>query len=376
VTTSLASLVRALENIAPLELAEPWDNVGVLVDPREPNEELEVHRVLLTIDATPAVLREARDAGVQCLVAYHPPIFQPAKRFARRVDGALFEAISAGMAIYSPHTALDAAPGGLNDWLAEAFGAAQFAPLHQSLLSEAGAELKLVVFVPRENADRLRDALSSAGAGVIGNYSHCSFNLEGEGTFFGEEGADPVVGRAGRLERAAEIRLEMVCAKRDLARAARAIAQNHPYEEPAWDVYPLAPKPRLRAGSGRLVTLDVPRPLDELIGAVKAHLGLEHLRVAATDSHRNGHPIQSIGVCAGSGATVLQGAPADLYLTGELGHHHVLRALRDGASVLLCEHSNTERGYLPRLRERLLAQTAGEVDVLLAAADVEPLRVV
>lgn len=376
VSLPLSSVLQALEVLAPLELAESWDNVGLLLDPRSDDRETQIERVLLTIDLTRPVLREAIDAKTDCVVAYHPPIFGPLKRLSRRNEGVLFESVAANLAIYSPHTALDAAPGGMNDWLAEAFSG-DVSPITPAGRLEPSADLKLVVFVPVEHADALRDALAEAGAGRIGNYSSCSFNLEGVGTFFGQEGSEPVVGEPGRLERSPEVRLEMVCGKGDLSGVARAIDRCHPYEEPAWDVYPLAPKPQLGAGTGRLVTLPSPRTLGELVASVKAHLGLTVVRLAMAPEHAEESSIRRIAVCAGSGASVFERVQdADLYVTGELGHHAVLRAVARGASVVLCEHSNSERGYLPRLRQRLLSATENRIQVSLATADREPLTVV
>lgn len=373
----LSSLVSALEALAPLSLAEAWDNVGLLIDPRAAREELSVERVFLTIDASPRVVDEVIRAGGQCLVAYHPPLFQAKRRLAFRRDAAVFQAIRHGVAVYSPHTALDAAPGGVNDWLAEAFGEADVRALFPSELMDPSAELKLVVFVPEAAVDQLRRGLSEAGAGVIGRYTQCSFELAGKGTFHGEEGARPVVGAAGRLERVPELRLEMVCSRRVLPRVRDAIRRYHPYEEPAWEVYPLAPKAHPQTGAGRCVELAQPRPLTELVAMLKRHLALEHLRLAAAEGHAAGALIRRIAVCAGSGSSVFERArDVDLFVTGELGHHHVLAKLEQGASVILTEHSNSERGYLSRLRERLLAATGGAIDVQLASSDSEPLSVV
>jgi dinuclear metal center YbgI/SA1388 family protein len=377
VTVALSALVRVFEAIAPLDLAESWDNVGLLVDPRSEGTELEIDRVLLTIDATRAVLREPSLGAGACLLAYHPPIFAALKRVDRMCSLVAVEALRRGFAVYSPHTALDAVAGGMNDWIAEAFGSASVTPIVPHERAEPGAELKLVVFVPAENADTVRRALSDAGAGVIGDYSQCSFNLRGEGTFLGGATANPTVGHAGRFERVEEIRLEMVCPKRALPRVAAALVEHHPYEEPAWDVYPLAPKPRLGAGVGRIVTLAEPAPLGDVLVRVKRHLGLEQLRVAASEAHERGAPIRRVALCAGSGGSVFERTSGvDLYLTGEMRHHDVLAKLSQGASVILCEHSSSERGYLPRLRERLLAATGNAVEVTIAGSDVEPLRTV
>lgn len=374
---ALVELQAALEALAPPHLAGSWDNVGLLIDPRAPGDELEVERVLLTIDATPAVLEEATREGVQCLVAYHPPLFQPLRRLSYAGSPAAVAALRAGFAVYSPHSALDAAPGGLNDWLAEAFGAGDVQPIVSAAEIAPGAAYKVVVFVPGEHADALREALSAAGAGIIGHYDQCSFGLDGQGTFLGRQGAHPVVGQMGQLERVAELRLEMVCSEQALPGVARAIAERHPYEEPAWDVYALAPKPRIAAGDGRVVHLAAPLPLAELVARLKGHLGVEHLRLATAERHAGGAPVRTIALCAGAGGAVLERARgADLLVTGELGHHHVLRHLREQKSVLLSEHSSSERGYLPRYRERLLEATDGRVEIQVAQSDREPLRIV
>ena len=371
----LARLVSALERLAPLDLAESWDNVGLLVDPRAAGAELDVSRVLLTIDATPEVVEEAVAARAGCLVAYHPPLFEAKRRYRRQSDPLLFAAAATPFAVYSPHTALDAAKDGLNDWLAQCVGPGAVEPLVTARSSNT--ELKLVTFVPEDRADVLRDALAEAGAGVIGNYTRCSFNLRGEGTFLGDDTANPQVGEKGRFERVPELRLEMVCPERAVPAVARALLQHHPYEEPAWELYPLSAKPLVGAGRARRVTFPAPRPLPDVVAELKANLHVHHLRLAATPAHRNGSPIRTVTVAAGAGAgAFVEGPASDLYVTGEMRHHDVLACLARGASVLLCEHSSSERGYLAHFRERLLAETAGAVSVAVARKDAEPLVLV
>lgn len=371
----LATVVRLLESIAPLEHAEPWDNVGLLLEPasdrRDPAAPPSVTRVLLTVDLTDVVLTEAIAADADLIVAYHPPWFQPLKRLSARRPGerVLLAAARAGIAIHSPHTALDAATGGVNDWLADALGPSTRTPL---VSVASGGDVKLVVFVPKEHVDALRSALAAAGAGIIGAYRECSYELTGEGTFLGDESTNPAVGERGRLERVPETRLEMVCSRERLPDVTRALERVHPYEEPAWDVYPLEPKPDSRAGMGRSVLLDEPASLETLAERVKRHLGLETIRVAAPDPPS---PVRRVAVCAGSGGGLFDKAGLhDLYLTGELRHHDVLDRLARGASVMLCEHSSSERGFLPKLAAKLLSLSGGELAVSVSSADREPIR--
>lgn len=372
----LETVVRLLDGIAPLEHAESWDNVGLLLEPagdrRDPEAPPSVARVLLTIDLTDAVLAEAAAADADLIVAYHPPWFRALKRLSARRPGerVLLAAARAGIAVHSPHTALDAAAGGVNDWLADALGPSTRAPL---VPASSASSLMLVVFVPREHADRLRSALGAAGAGVIGAYRECSYELQGEGTFLGDESTNPAVGERGRLERVPETRLEMVCDRKRLPDVARALQRAHPYEEPAWDVYPLEAKPDSRAGMGRSVELNEPASLETLAERVKRHLGLDTIRLATAE----GGPsvIRRVAVCAGSGGSLFDKAgPHELYLTGELRHHDVLELVARGAHVMLCEHSSSERGFLPTFAEKLVALSGGELAVSVSSADREPIR--
>jgi dinuclear metal center YbgI/SA1388 family protein len=378
---ALGEVTALLEEIAPLEYAESWDNVGLLLEPtadrQRPDEAPSVRRAMLLVDLTPAVLDEALARDVDLLVAYHPPIFEPLKRLraATPKERLLTIAARAGLAIYSPHTALDAAPGGVNDWLADALGKGSRAPLVAHRRAEMNAAYKLVVFVPADHTEALRKALASAGAGVIGNYTECSYELRGEGTFLGGDEANPVVGERGRLERAAETRLEMVCSEEALDGVAAALRRVHPYEEPAWDIYPLAAKPAPGVGAGRRVVLDEPAPLAVLVERIKAHLGLKSVRVANAERHAAGAPIESAAVCAGAGRGLLARATeSELYLTGELGHHDVLLLLSRGTSVVLAEHSSSERGYLAVLAERLNQSAHGKIEVLVSQTDRDPIE--
>jgi len=370
---TVADLEAAMESIAPVGLAAEWDNVGLLVGRRDDA----VRRVLLTIDLTEPVLEEAIAAEVGCVIAYHPILFRPTKRLAdaERVQRIVLRAVRAGMAIHSPHSALDAAPGGINDWLAECLGGGDVRALRPHADLPASEQCKVVTFCPGEAVEQLRNALASHGAGRIGDYELCSFELAGHGTFLGGPGTDPAVGEAGRLERAAETRLEMVCSRAALALAVLAIRQFHPYEEPPIEIHPLEPRPKRDTGEGRRVVLDQPVTMAELAERLKARLGVPQVRVARP-ANAPQH-VEVIGLCAGAGGSLADDAiaqGAEVFLTGEMSHHAVLDAVGRGCTMVLAGHTNTERGYLPTLRERLLERLPGlRIDV--AARDADPLEV-
>jgi len=359
---TVADLVRAMEEVAPTRFAEPWDNVGLLVgDPAA-----RLARVVLTIDCTHEVLREATSAGGDvAIVSYHPPIFEAQKRF---VAGSIaYAAARAGVAVYSPHTALDAADGGTNDVLADALGMTARAPLRGA--EQRDRELKLVTFVPEEHVERVSEALFAAGAGRIGKYESCSFRSAGTGTFFGGEGTNPVVGQAGRLELAPELRLETVVPIARAADMVRALRSAHPYEEPAFDLVRLATPPS-GLGPGRVGAVER-GPLRDHVARIKKALGVEHVLVAGSLDRE----VARAAVCAGSGGDLVAdaiAAGADLLLTGEVRHHDALRAVAAGLAVVCTRHSVSERAALGAVARRLGELLPG-VPVTRAASDADPL---
>lgn len=351
-STTCADLVAAVEHLAPTALAEDWDNVGLIAGDRDAAI---TGPVLLTIDLTRDVMDEAERISAGAIIAYHPVIFSPIKRLTADdpKQRLVLRAVRAGMPIYSPHTAIDAAPGGLNDWLAEGVGEGDVRALQ--IHADTAARVKIVTFVPAASVEQVRNALASTGAGRIGNYELCSFASPGTGTFVGGEGSAPAVGAAGRLEAVDELRLEMICPRSSTALAVETLRSLHPYEEPAVDVYDLAPLPLRRAGAGRRVRLDRPVAFDDLLARIKSHLGVERVKYA-TPWDEIGRQIGSVGVCAGAGQSLLGAAideACEVFVTGEMRHHEILAALERGIAVVLAGHTNTERGYLPRFAEQL-----------------------
>jgi dinuclear metal center YbgI/SA1388 family protein len=331
--------------------------------------------VLLTIDLTPDVAAEAIEAKAGAVIAYHPPIFAALKRLvARSPQGSVVpRMIESGIAIYSPHTALDNAPGMLTDWLIDQCGAVgERAALVPA--PAADAMCKVVVFVPVVPGDvieRVRAAMASSGAGVIGNYESCSFASAGRGSFRGNEASRPAVGRAGELESVEELRLEMVCPAAMVEAVIAAVRSVHPYEEPAFDVYPLAGRTERRAGGGRVAMLNSPTALADITGRLKQRLGIAAVQVAEARS-----TVSRIACVPGSGAALVSAAiaaGADCFVTGEMKHHEVLAALDGGCSVILAGHTETERPYLKVLCERLVSMGLG-ARFMVSARDRAPLR--
>lgn len=357
-------LITAMEKIAPTRYAEAWDNVGLIVG----DSSQSISKLLLTIDYTPAVAQEAQDRSCDAVVAYHPPLFDAVKRVtANGSTDLIFDAIRRGVTLYSPHTALDVAPGGTNDMLADALMLTEVSPLRRS--KPLVRNYKLILFSPKDHVEQVSQAIFDAGAGWIGRYSQCSFRSGGTGTFFGEEGAHPSVGQAGKLEFADEIRLETVLPIDRVEAVLAAMRKVHPYEEPAFDLVKLAAPPE-HLGIGRVGKIPGEATAEMLINHLKRELDLSRVLIAG-DVNKI---IKRAAVGAGACGNLLDdaiAAKADLYVTGEMRHHDALKAVRAGLVVVCTLHSNSERAVLKRLKARL-GQEIPNLPIDLSEMDRDP----
>jgi dinuclear metal center YbgI/SA1388 family protein len=367
----VGALLPILDSLAPLRFAEDWDNVGLLVgDPASA-----LSRVLVTVDFTRSVADEAAAFGAELVVAYHPPIFAAVKRVPH--DALWAEAVRKGMALYSMHTALDVAEGGTNDVLADACGVDKAS--RKALRPHKNAIYKLVTFVPELDVERVSHALFEAGAGRIGNYKQCSFRARGTGTFFGEHGTNPAVGSSGQFEMASELRLETVVPADKAAGAVQALRVSHPYEEPAFDLIPLASAVETKSvGLGRVGNVASCTEGD-LVARVKSKFDLAHVLVARPQG-KHDKTISRVAVAAGAGDALVSDAlraRADAFVTGELRHHGALEAARRGMLVVAALHSNSERAAVRVFADRLEARLSGVgVTVRASVADADPFTVV
>jgi len=361
----MSEVCAVLERIAPLRLAQSWDNVGLLAG----DHRAAVRRVLLCIDLTHAVVQEAVARRVELVVAYHPPIFRPITRMLGHsggTDAHVFRCVAAGIAVYSPHTALDAAEGGTNDVLAGLCGARETQPIEYE--SGGSPQCKVVVFVPQEAADRVAAAMFEAGAGHIGDYERCSFRLAGEGTFCGSESTNPTIGQAGRFERVAELRIECVAPQAALPAVVRAIRGSHPYEEPAFDIYLLTAEPV--GGIGRVGQL--PRPTT--LGALAKRLRRAAPATCVQLVGEAARSVRRVVVCVGAAGSLpfkLPLRPDDAIVTGEIRHHDGLTIQRLGCTAIALGHWASERPVLAALAARL-AQALPQIKAEVADHDRDP----
>lgn len=333
---TLATITDFLHRFAPLELAESWDNVGLLLG----DTAAEVQKIMTCLTVTPASAAEAVEDGAQLIVTHHPVLYRPTQRITSEAPEGrlLLSLMKAGVAVYSPHTAFDNCAGGINDILCRRLGLQDVQPLRRF---DGPRQCKIVVFVPESDLAHVSDALFKAGAGHIGQYSQCSFRLAGTGTFFGSEETNPAIGQKGRREEVAEWRLEVICPESRVAEAVTAMRKAHSYEEPAFDVYPLRPVPS-GLGAGRIGSLPQAVILEDLASTAKTALNSKQVQVVGEP----GRSIRRVAVVCGSGGEFVEDcvrAGADVFLTGEMRFHNELAAEAHGLAVVLAGHYATER---------------------------------
>ncbi|MFM1920073.1 MAG: hypothetical protein RLZZ303_1707 [Candidatus Hydrogenedentota bacterium] len=346
-------IMASMEAWAPASLAYDWDRVGLHTgDPAAP-----VERVLACLTPNRDALVAARKAGVQMVVAHHPLIFKPlgSLRLDQPAARLCLDYHDARITVFSAHTNLDVVPGGVSHVLATQLGLGALRPLFpvpQATL------LKLVVFVPDSHLDLLRDAVSKAGAGKIGNYSHCTFSAPGEGTFLPGDGAAPYVGAMGQVNREPERRFESIVPKPALAAVLAAMRAVHPYEVPAFDVIPLEnANPDIGLGvRGELPGKGL--PLEAFAAHVRDRLKARSLRLIAP---RKKATVRTVAVLGGSGGGDIARVPADIdcYVTGDVKYHDADLARERGLPVIDAGHVPTELPIVPAIAAYLAQRHPG-----------------
>ncbi len=364
----IKDIAEIIEEIAPLKLAQGWDNVGLLIGDAQRN----VKNILLTIDVTGDVVAEAKKLRVDLIISYHPVIWDGLKKIsADGPSGIVYELIRRRIAVFSIHTALDSAIGGVNDGLAEIIGIRNGEPLGDYVDNPAGDNYKLVLFVPVGSAAKVSNAIFTAGAGAVGNYSHCGFQSDGTGSFLPLQGAKPAVGKKGKLEKVSEVRFETIVPAERIDDCIAAMKKAHPYEEPAFDVFKLY-NDRSKFGLGRIGKLEEPTMSGEIIKRIKRYTGAKTIGIVGKEKRL----VRRAAVCAGSCGKIINLVIAercDLYVTGELKHHQALAAQEAPLTCVCLSHSVSERFILKKLARQLQKQIK-DVTIKISKKDADPFK--
>jgi len=361
-------IIQLFERFSPKGLAMEGDKIGLQIG----RLNKKVERVMIALDVLENVIDEAIEKNVQLIIAHHPPIFRPLKNIMTdTVQGRMIEKLlKHDIAVYAAHTNLDVAKGGVNDWLAEALELEN----HEVLVPTQSEQLKkLVVFVPASHAEELRKVLGNSGAGFIGNYSHCSFTANGTGRFLPEENTNPYIGKRGELEEVEEVRIETIVPEERLKKTITAMIKAHPYEEVAYDVYPLENNGEI-LGLGRIGK--VPEmTLLEFAEKVKTALEVERVRVVGDLNAK----VRKVAVLGGDGNKYFTQASfkgADVYVTGDIYYHTAHDAMMQGLNMVDPGH-NVEKVMKKGLTTTLskMCQDAGyDVEIFPSELNTDPFR--
>lgn len=360
----IKEVITALESFAPTAYAEDFDNVGLLTG----SPDTELKGVLVTLDTLEAVVEEAIEKKCNLIISFHPIIFSGLKKLtgSNYVERTVLKAIKNNIAIYAIHTALDNSFKGVNDMICEQLGLQN----RQILIPQSGSIKKLITFVPTKDANKVREALFSAGAGSIGNYDHCSFNLTGNGSFRGNEDSNPVIGQKGETHFEEEVQIGITFPKHLERVVLKALFETHPYEEVAYEVTTLENRNQ-HIGMGMIGELEEEVPEIAFLEQVKKTFGTGCIR----HSKLLQKPIKKVAVLGGSGSFAIgkaAGAGADIFLTADLKYHDFYKAEQ---KLVLADigHYESEQ-YTKNLIASFLKKKFANFAVVLSNTDTNPIK--
>lgn len=322
-------LIHKLETFAPQSLAESGDPVGLHIGTLKKT----IKRVMVTLDVRPEVVAEAIAEKIDLIIAHHPPIFRPAKNLIidNPQNQMYADLLKHDIAVYAAHTNLDVATNGLNDWLGQAIGLEKTEIMH---VTKMESYKKLAVFVPREQEEDVRTALTNAGAGKLGpNYENCSYTLDGIGRFTPINQAAPAIGTINQAEELAEAKIEVVFPQRLTENIERALFESHPYEEPAYDLYTIENFVD-SYGLGRIGNLAEPISVEAFATKLKTIFNIDGLRVVTNNKQQE---IQRVAICGGSAEGYYSSAKnkgANVYITGDISYHIAHDMLANGITAI------------------------------------------
>lgn len=337
-------IIKALEELAPVKYAEEWDNVGLLAG----NKEKEVKRVMIALDATEDVIGQAIIKQVDMLITHHPMIFSSMKRitYDNFIGKKIIKLIQNDISYYAMHTNFDVMV------MAEA-GAKKLNIFRTRILDPTYYEkrYKIVVFVPTDSGEKVREAMTKEGAGHVGTYSNCTFHTQGMGTYMPLEGTNPYIGTVNELSFTPEYRLETIVTEEIRDKVITAMLRVHPYEEVAYDVYELH-RETADQGVGKYGYLEEDKTLGELAQIVKEKFGLDQVKVSGDLEQKAG----LVAVSPGAGKSLVKAAikvGAQVLVTGDIDHHTAIDGLEQGLSIIDGGHFGTEHLMVDYVKDYL-----------------------
>lgn len=360
----LRDIISALEAFAPLSYQESYDNCGLLTG----DKAMTVTGALLCLDCTEDVIDEALQKNCNLVIAHHPVIFGGLKKLtgANYVERTVIKAIRHNIAIYAAHTNFDNVRAGINKKMADKLGL-----VSQRILAPKRALLKkLVTFAPADYAGKVKEALFAAGAGNIGNYSECSFSLEGTGTFKGNAHSDPFIGKKGQRSEERETRIEVIFEAFREQMVIQGLLVAHPYEEVAYDLYALD-NPYQEVGSGMVGELETPMDARDFLALLKKTFKTGCVKY----TQMPGRPVKRVALCGGSGSFLLKNAIAsqsDVYVSSDFKYHEFFDA---EGRIMVCDvgHFETEQ-FTPEIFYEVLSNKFANFATYLTEIHTNPVN--
>lgn len=362
-------IIKFIEDWAPKEVAWQKDNVGLQVG----SADREVENIFLCLELTREALKEAIKKKCNLIITHHPFIYQPLKKleFHKNPKSKLIEIlIKNDITLYSAHTNLDFTRDGVSFALAKKLELKNVHFLHQDQQNQ----FKVAVFVPQKNVEELSQSIFNSGGGVIGLYNKCSFRIQGTGTFEGSEGTNPAAGKPQNYEFADEIRLEVIVDSWKLNQVISVIRDKHPYEEPAYDIYPLHNK-NTNYGSGVIGDLEKPQTQSEFFSYLSDKAELKNFRYTKGGNGK----ISKVALCGGSGSELLEAAiqkKADAFVTADI-KYHTFQDAEERILMIDAGHYETEIFILDEIKEKLklkLKQSNSVNKVFMFSGSTNPVR--
>ncbi|MFI2743901.1 Nif3-like dinuclear metal center hexameric protein [Zhouia sp. PK063] len=360
----IQDVINALEELAPLSYAEDFDNVGLLVGEKK----TKVSGILVTLDTLENVVDEAIEKNCNLIVSFHPIVFSGIKKINGKnyVERVVIKAIQHNIAIFAIHTALDNCFTGVNNKICDMLKLNN----RKVLIHQKNTIKKLITFVPKNDAEKVREALFNEGAGSIGNYTNCSFNINGTGTFNGNENANPVIGRKGETHFEEEIQIGVTFLKHKEPNILKALQKSHPYEEIAYEITTLENQNQ-HIGIGMIGDLEEPIPALDFLKELKTIMKTDCVRY----TNCSGKTIQKVAVLGGSGSFAIENAKnagADVFVTADVKYHQFYQS-ENKMIIADIGHYETEQ-FTKNLLVEYLTKKFPNFAVVLSVCNTNPIK--
>lgn len=364
---NINQILQTINEISPEKLAEKWDNGGIQIETGKEN----IENILVSMEITDEIIKEAINKKVDMIITHHPLIFGSINKITRDWMGStIVKLIQNNICVYSAHTSFDSVIGGNNDYLAHLLDIKDISAIEEI----HNKYYKIVVYVPNEALEEVRESLFQSGAGKTNNYSHCTFSQQGVGTFMPLEEAQPYIGNNQELTYVDEYRVESIVPENKLKKVIESMLKAHPYEEPAYDVFLMENTIGKLAGLGRIGELEQEKTLENICLELKKVLNIQHEIPFIGDKDKK---VKRVAICTGGGADFIKKASfkgCQLLVTGDVRYHDAQLAKQLGIAVIDASHFHTEKIFVQNMTQQLKQKLNNQVNIIESQKNINPFQ--